>query len=91
MERYLLSYVSYQQEDLASFLCMAEFATDDHVPETTGASPFVANQGFHPRMNFLTPAPPAREESATAIDFTASLQQIQDHLRGEIRYTQDRQ
>lgn len=90
MDQYLRSYVSYQQEDWTAFLGMAEFAANNHVSETTGASPFVANQGFNPCMNFLFPAPPAPEDSVTAIDLASHMQQIHDHLRSKMRYAQDR-
>lgn len=52
MEQYLRSYVSYQQDDWARLLAMAEFATNNHASETTKVSPFYANSGRNPRMSF---------------------------------------
>lgn len=87
----MLFYVSYQQEDWAAFLGIAEFAANNHVSETTGASPFFANQWFHPCISFLSPASPVPEDSATAINLTPHMQQSHDHIRAEMRYAQDRQ
>lgn len=56
MQEYLRSYFSYQQEDCAALQGMAEFTGNNHVLETTGSSPFLANLGYHPRMNFPAPA-----------------------------------
>ncbi|KAH0603181.1 uncharacterized protein H6S33_008185 [Morchella sextelata] len=52
MEQYLRSYISYQQDDWARMLPMAEFATNNHASETTKVSPFYANSGRNPRMTF---------------------------------------
>ncbi|KAH0613238.1 uncharacterized protein H6S33_009618 [Morchella sextelata] len=71
MEQYLRSYVSYQQDDWTRWLPMAEFATNNHVSETTKISPFFANLGRNPRMTFgplehgrTTAEDQANEESA---------------------------
>jgi len=32
---------------------MAEFMGNNHASETTGTSPFLANYGYDPRMDFL--------------------------------------
>lgn len=45
MEQYLRSYVSYQQDNWTDFLPLAEFATNNHISETTNMSPFQANYG----------------------------------------------
>lgn len=52
MERYLRSYCNYQQDDWVKWLPMAEFASNATVSTSTGLSPFMANYGFEPRMNF---------------------------------------
>jgi hypothetical protein len=31
---------------------LAEFATNNHQSETTSITPFIANNGCHPRLNF---------------------------------------
>jgi hypothetical protein len=52
MEQYLRAFVNYQQDDWAQWLPIAEFASNNHVSETTGCSPFFGNYGFNPRMTF---------------------------------------
>jgi len=53
MEQYLRSYVNYQQDDWCQWLPMAEFMGNNHSSETTGTSPFFANYGYDPRIDFL--------------------------------------
>lgn len=57
MEQYFWSYVFHQQEDWAAILGMIELAANNHLSDTTGAFPFLANYEHHPRMNY-TRAPP---------------------------------
>jgi hypothetical protein len=52
MEQYLSAYVNYEQDDWARFLPIAEFAANNHVSETTGISPFFANYGLNPKIDF---------------------------------------
>jgi hypothetical protein len=52
MEQYLRAYVNYQQDNWAWYLPLAEFTTNNHVSETTGLSPFFANYGMHPKLDF---------------------------------------
>ena len=52
IERYLRVYCSYQQDDQVDWLPTAELALDNHVNVTTGMTPFFANNGRHPRMDF---------------------------------------
>ena len=48
LEQYLHLYVDWAQDDWVDWLPLAEFAGNNAVSETTGASPFFANYGFHP-------------------------------------------
>jgi len=52
LEQYLRCYVEYLQDDWNSFLSLAEFATNNHASETTGLSPFFANYGMDPRIEW---------------------------------------
>jgi hypothetical protein len=52
MERNLRTFVSNQQDDLVKWLLMAEFVANNQKSASMGASQFIANNGFHPRMNF---------------------------------------
>jgi len=53
MEQYVRSYVNYEQDDWCQSLPMAEFMWNNHASETTGTSPFFANNGSDPRMDFV--------------------------------------
>jgi hypothetical protein len=48
LEQYLRIYCSYQQDNWASRLPLAEFAYNNAPNNTTGISPFFANKGYHP-------------------------------------------
>jgi len=52
MEQYLQSYVNYLQDDWADWLPIAEFASNNHISDTTAVSPFFANLGYDPRWQF---------------------------------------
>lgn len=52
MEQYLRCYVNYPQDDWTQWLPLAVFAANNHKSETTGASPFFANYGYHPTFTF---------------------------------------
>jgi hypothetical protein len=91
MERYLRAYVNYQQDDWARFLPMAEFAANNHVSETTGISPFFANYGLNPKIDFepdLRVDNPEENEAHTLAD---RLSEIHDLIKSEMSFAQDRQ
>ena len=48
MEQYLRAYVSHQQDDWSRWLPLAEFALNNQQSETTQATPFYTNYGYHP-------------------------------------------
>ena len=52
LEQYLRSYCSYQQDDWADLLPLAEHAYNSAVSESTKMSPFEANYGFSPCTNW---------------------------------------
>lgn len=52
MDQYLRAYVSYQQDNWTDFLTLAEFATNNHLLETTNMSPFQASYGRLSQMTF---------------------------------------
>jgi hypothetical protein len=65
LEQFLRLYVNWAQDDWASWLPIAEFAGNNAVSETIGASPFFANYGFNPRMG-IEPQPPCPPEVSEA-------------------------
>lgn len=52
LEQYLRSYCSFQQDDWAELLPLAEYAYNSAVSESTKVSAFYANYGFEPRTNW---------------------------------------
>ena len=53
LEQYLRSYCSYQQDDWAELLSLAEHAYISAVSKSTKITPFEANYGFCPRTKWL--------------------------------------
>ena len=64
LEQYLRSYCSYQQDDWAELLPLAEHAYNSAVSESTKVSPFEANYGFSPRTNWLETRKPKQINTA---------------------------
>jgi hypothetical protein len=52
LKQYLKSYCSYQQDDWAELLPLAEHAYNSAVSKSTKMSPFEANYGFTPCNNW---------------------------------------
>jgi hypothetical protein len=57
LEEMRRSYISYHQRDWGKFLSMMEFTYNNPINQTTGISPFLLNQGFHPLVpaSLITP------------------------------------
>lgn len=96
MERYLRSYVNYQQDDWVQWLHMAEFAANNSESATTRVSPFFANFGFHPRMSFdahpPAPAVAPRDRSLreTAESLATKMKNLQEYLQEQMGLAQTR-
>ena len=91
MESYLRGYVNYMQDDWEEWLPMAEFISNNVDSETTTTSPFLANYGFHPRLDF---EPLSRTnnspELTNADEFATKMEEINAHLQNEMRLAQAR-
>ena len=82
MEQYLRSYVNYLQDDWADWLAIAEFASNNHTSEMTAVSPFFANLGYDPRLQFdLSAFLPNQAEDQQVRSAAKALSEIHDHLR----------
>lgn len=98
MEQYLRSYVNYLQDNWGEWLALAEFATNNHVSETTGITPFYASTGRHPRFGveptISLPPPPSDHmkalDSAAADHFAEQMEQLTQHLQEQITFAQAR-
>jgi hypothetical protein len=91
MEQYLRNYVSYQQDDWVDWLPIAEFTANNAVSKTTQVSPFMANYGYDPRFTKNLALPPFLNQQQDVNALVKRMSEIQDHLRAEMRYVQDRQ
>src|SRR5258708_7732592 len=87
LEQYLQVYMNYQQDNWVTLLPMAEFACNNAMNATTGASPFFANKGYHPEF---TADLQVKTSSAKAQAFMADLECIQAELKENIAQAQER-
>ena len=55
LEGYIRHYTSFQQDDWADMLPLAEHAYNTAISESTGVSPFFANYGFSPETQWVRP------------------------------------
>jgi hypothetical protein len=86
MEQYLRLFVNHQQDDLVQWLPLAEFVTDNAVSESTKCTPFFAVEGIDPRMSFAEEPTQERDQRRVeAEQFQATMQQVDEHLRVEMK------
>jgi transposase InsO family protein len=97
MERFIRTYVDYQQGDWIKWLALAEFAANNAPSATTKVSPFYANKGFHPRMSFdirpkVRKARNSREsnERVRAVKAAKHLKSLWEMLQDQIGLAQTR-
>jgi len=69
---------------------MAEFMGNNHATETTGTSPFCANYGYDPPMDFLNKQTLPTDDQETR-SFFVTMTELHAHLRTEMGYDQERQ
>src|SRR5258707_10182283 len=87
LEQCLCTYMTYQQDDWATLLPLADFAYKNATSETTGVLPFFANKGYHPRM---TPNLLALSLSSEAQCYISDLDQLHAQLKTSIAEAQER-
>ena len=87
LEQYIRIYMSYQQDDWAPLLPIAEFAYNNAPNDSTGISPFFTNKGYHPN---ITVYPEYNLASDRAQDFVTDLNELHMVLRDEISHAQKR-
>ena len=88
MEEYLRLYVNHQPDDSTDWLPLWEFATNNAVSVTTQLSPFFANFGRDPRMNFDLDQPIENPEQARAHEAAANLQNIHALVKAKMTAAQ---
>jgi len=90
MEQYLRIFVSHQQDDWVQWLPLAEFAANNGTSEATKCSAFFAVTGIDSRMTFEEAAGEPGESRAIDADQTqTTMHQIYEHLRVEMRRSQE--
>jgi len=90
MEQFLRVFVNHQQDDWVQWLPLAECAANNGISETTKCTPFFAVQGVDRQMLFGGEPSKERESRRRNADqVQATMQQIHDHLHGEVRRSQE--
>lgn len=87
LEQYIRIYTSYQQDNWAPLLPIAEFAYNNAPNNSTGISPFFANKGYHPNITVHREYTLASDR---ARDFVVDLDELHGVLRDEIARAQAR-
>jgi hypothetical protein len=88
LEQYLRIYGTYNQDDWAEKLPMAEFAYNNAENASTGISPFFANKGYHPRSDFALHMVPKPDQDAA--DFAVDLSELHTILKERIANAQQK-
>lgn len=90
MEQYLLIFTSHQQDDWVQWLPLAEFAANNTTSEATKCSAFFVVSGVDPRMTFEEAVDEPRDSRVVdAVSVQTAMQQVHEHLRVEMRQSQD--
>jgi hypothetical protein len=90
MEQYLRIFTSHQQDDWVQWLPLAECAANNGSSETTKCSAFFAVTGTDPRMTFEEATKQSGDSRVIDADqVQTAMQQIHEHLRVEMRRSQD--
>jgi hypothetical protein len=91
LEVYLRHYCSFQQDDWADLLPLAEHAYNTAVSETTKMSPFFANYGYQPETQWIRPPESQAEFTNPASELLiARWQGIWNYLQENIHDAQQR-
>ena len=98
MEQYLRAFTNYEQDDWVELLPLAEFAYNNSIHASTRMTPFFANYGYHPEMQFKLPREiretrgEARVRSERAADsFAEKLREAHARLKDNLIVAQERQ
>ena len=88
LEKYLLGYINYQQDNGTEILNMAEFTYNNTVSSTTGITPFCALFGQHPR--WIIKQNPATKTPTPAVlaEWANQLENLITYLKSEMVYAQ---
>jgi hypothetical protein len=98
LERYLRHYTNYLQDNWDEWLFLAESAQNSAPSATTKISPFLATNGYEPRMPFASarqaipnPSNPSQAaERQRAEDFASKLHKLHNMLQEQLYLSQTR-
>ena len=95
MEHYLQAFCNYMQDDWAKWVLGAEFSANNAPSATTLASPFLANSGQNPRLEFEPSEPLSTDITAQSQvklinveNFTKRMKELTEHLHNEMLIAQ---
>ena len=86
LEEYLCHYCSYQQDNWADLLPLAEFAYNNAPNASTSVSPFFTNKGYHPAFDIN---PEHNVASLHAREFTTDLNELHLSLAESLKAAQE--
>jgi hypothetical protein len=89
-EQYLQIYTSHQQDDWVQWIPLAEFAANNTTSEATKCSACFAVSGTDPWMTFEETANESRDSRVVDANLVQeTMRQVHEHLRVEMRWSQD--
>ena len=95
MKNYLRAYISHTQDDWVDHLPMAEFSANNHINESTGMTPFFADNSFHPRTGVEPPRvyqeAGRRAELLAADRMVANQEETVSYLQDQLTWSQQEQ
>lgn len=91
LEQYLRNYCSYQQDDWAGLLPLAEYAYNTATQESTKVSPFYANYGFQPDSTWPSPKRKLDNVDASSAVLESKWKTLWEAMRADIHKAQARQ
>ena len=90
MEAYLWAFVSFEQNNWARLLPMAEFAYNNARNASSGHTPFELNCGYHPQMSYKEDVDP-RSKSKSADELSTELRELIIVCRENLHHAQELQ
>lgn len=91
MQQYLRSYMFYQQADWDTILSMAEFSAFNQVSKTTGTTPFLANYGYHPSLDFATTPDTITSTIMATAEGAEIIEKLHNHMQAKMSYVPNTQ
>jgi hypothetical protein len=81
LEQYLRCYVNYLQYNWCDLLPLVEFTYNNTQHDSTGVTPFFANKGYHPVLNWEFSKIPSAKVLEVAQDWDSLNKYLKEHLK----------